>query len=76
MQRLLERFFAISLLLSLVLAFIMVISQLIGLIMGNGEWAIISSEWLKQPTIILAAIFSGIAFVLGYTKAYKVKGTS
>lgn len=51
----------------------MVGGQLIGLLFGNGEMAVQSSELLKQPTIILAAIFSGFAFILGYFPDYKQK---
>lgn len=73
MQLLLERLFAICLLLSILLGLIMVVSQLIGLLFGNGEMVVQSTELLKQPTIILAAIFSGFAFILGYFPDYKEK---
>lgn len=73
MQLLLERLFTICLLLSILLGLIMVGSQLAGLLFGNGEWVVKSSELLKQPTIILAAIFSGFAFLLGYFPDYKEK---
>ncbi|MFC4713554.1 hypothetical protein [Planococcus dechangensis] len=73
MQILLERLFTICLLLSILMGLIMVGSQLIGLLIGNGELAVQSSELLKQPTIILAAIFSGFAFILGYFPDYKAK---
>lgn len=71
MQKLLENLFTICLLLSLLLAFIMVAAQVIGLIIGNGNLMIQSSEALTQPTIILAAVFSGIAFILGYFPNYQ-----
>lgn len=74
MQLLLERLFVICLLSSIVLGIIMVGGQLIGLLIGNGEMVVQSSELLKQPTIILAAIFSGFAFILGYFPKYKEKG--
>lgn len=73
MQTLLERLFTICLLLSILMGLIMVGSQLIGLLVGNGELVVQSSELLKQPTIILAAIFSGFAFILGYFPDYRVK---
>lgn len=44
----------------------MVLLQIIGLVIGNGEFIIKVNETLLTPSIILAAIFSGIAFVLGY----------
>lgn len=71
MQKLLERLFTICLILSLLLALIMVAAQMIGLIIGNGNLMIQSSEVLTQPTIVLAALFSGIAFILGYFPNYK-----
>lgn len=71
MQAVLEKLFTVSLILSVLLALTMIFGQIIGLISGNGELVTLSSEWLKRPTIILAAIFSGIAFVLGYFPAYK-----
>ncbi|WP_142828502.1 hypothetical protein [Planococcus soli] len=74
MQLLLERLFVICLLSSILLGLIMVGGQLIGLLFGNGEMVVQSSELLKQPTIILAAIFSGFAFILGYFPDYKEKG--
>lgn len=74
MKLLLERLFAICLLLSILLGLTMVGGQLIGLLLGNGEMVVQSSELLKQPTIILAAIFSGFAFILGYFPDYKEKG--
>lgn len=73
MQLLLERLFVTCLLLSILLGLIMVGGQLIGLLFGNGEMVVQSSELLKQPTIILAAIFSGFAFILGYFPDYKEK---
>lgn len=71
MRGLLEKCFSIALMCSLLLAFIMILGQLVGLIFGQSAWVIQSSEWLKQPTIILAAIFSAIAFILGYFPEYK-----
>ncbi|WP_252312203.1 hypothetical protein [Sinobaca sp. H24] len=71
MQKLLERLFTICLILSLLLAFIMVVTQIIGLLIGNGNLMIQSSEMLTQPTIVLAALFSGIAFILGYFPSYQ-----
>lgn len=49
----------------------MVLSQLAGLAIGNGEFVIKVAEVLKQPTIILAAIFSAFAFILGYFPKYR-----
>ncbi|ADC49615.1 hypothetical protein BpOF4_07785 [Alkalihalophilus pseudofirmus OF4] len=76
MQLLLERLFSLCLLLSLLLALTMVVSQLIGFMIGNGELVIQSRDILKQPTIIFAAIFSGIAFILGYFPAYQEQNNS
>ncbi|MFB5660413.1 hypothetical protein [Alteribacillus sp. HJP-4] len=76
MQLLLERLFTICLLLSLLLALSMVLSQLTGIIIGNGEVVVQSSEILTQPTIILAAIFSGLAFILGFFPKYQEKNNS
>lgn len=73
MKTILERLFTICLLLSILLGLTMVGIQLIGLLIGNGEMVVRSSELLKQPTIILAAIFSGFAFILGYFPDYKAK---
>ncbi|RIM75474.1 hypothetical protein BU121_12010, partial [Staphylococcus xylosus] len=66
MEKLLEKIFAIFLLLSIVTALIMVIAQLLGLIILNGEFIIKVNDILLTPAIILAAIFSGVAFILGY----------
>lgn len=71
LQKVLERLFTISLLASLTLALIMITLQVIGLLSGNGQLMIQSGEWLKQPTIILVAIFSGTAFILGYFSKYR-----
>lgn len=71
MQKLLERLFTICLLLSISLGLIMVLSQLVGLAIGNGEFVIKIGETLKQPTIVLAAIFSAFAFILGYFPKYR-----
>ena len=66
MEKLLEKIFAIFLLLSIITALIMVIAQLLGLIILNGEFIIKVNDILLTPAIILAAIFSGVAFILGY----------
>ncbi|MBB6451041.1 preprotein translocase subunit SecG [Geomicrobium halophilum] len=71
MQKMLERLFTISLVLSLTLAFLMILLQMIGLVIGDGQLMVQASEWLTQPTIILAAVFSGIAFILGYFPKYR-----
>ncbi|MFS0788818.1 hypothetical protein ABC345_20865 [Shouchella sp. 1P09AA] len=76
MQNTLEKLFTISLILSIVCALTMILLQLVGLIIGNGDLVIASSEWLKAPTIILSAVFSGIAFVLGYFPDYKEEENS
>lgn len=58
MEKLLEKIFAIFLLLSIITALIMVIAQLLGLIILNGEFIIKVNDILLTPAIILAAIFS------------------
>ncbi|PTH90740.1 hypothetical protein BU108_13065, partial [Staphylococcus xylosus] len=63
MEKLLEKIFAIFLLLSIITALIMVIAQLLGLIILNGEFIIKVNDILLTPAIILAAIFSGVAFI-------------
>lgn len=73
MEKLLEKIFAIFLLLSIITALIMVIAQLLGLIILNGEFIIKVNNILLTPAIILAAIFSGVAFILGYFPKYKDK---
>lgn len=73
MQKILETVFTICLLLSIFVAFILVLLQLIGLIIGNGELMIKANDVLLTPAIVLAAIFSGIAFILGYFPKYKEK---
>lgn len=72
MQKILEKCFTFSLLISVGLGFLMIVMQMIGLLIGNGELMIQSTDWLKQPTIIFAAVFSGIAFILGYFPKYQV----
>ncbi|RIO57256.1 hypothetical protein BUZ85_20015 [Mammaliicoccus sciuri] len=73
MEKLLEKVFGIFLLLSIVTALIMVSAQLLGLIMLNGAFIIKVNDMLLTPAIILAAIFSGVAFILGYLPKYKDK---
>ncbi|MBU0439319.1 hypothetical protein [Staphylococcus succinus] len=73
MERFLEKVFVIFLFLSILTALIMVLLQILGLVIGNGEFIIKVNETLLTPAIILAAIFSGIAFVLGYFPKYKDK---
>lgn len=76
MEKVLENLFAITLLTSLILGLLMIVLQVIGLITGNGQLMIQSNEWLKQPVIILIAIFAGAAFILGYFPKYREKGNS
>ncbi|GAA0349002.1 MULTISPECIES: hypothetical protein [Oceanobacillus] len=73
MQKFLEKAFIVSLILSILTALIMVLTQLFGLIIGNGELMINVSDLLLRTAIILAAVFSGIAFILGYFPKYKGK---
>lgn len=73
MQKILETIFTVCLLLSIFVAFILVALQLIGLIIGNGELMIKANDTLSTPAIVLAAIFSGVAFILGYFPKYKEK---
>ena len=73
MEKLLEKIFAIFLLLSIITALIMVIAQLLGLIILNGELIIKVNDILLTPAIILDSIFSGVAFILGYFPKYKDK---
>ncbi|MBO1920034.1 hypothetical protein J4710_09990 [Staphylococcus xylosus] len=47
--------------------------QLLGLIILNGEFIIKVNDILLTPAIILAAIFSGVAFILGYFRNIKIK---
>lgn len=71
MIKLLESIFVIFLSLSLLTALILVFSQLVGLIIGNGELMVQMNDILLTPSIVSAAIFSGAAFILGYTKKYR-----
>ncbi|WP_093335646.1 hypothetical protein [Salibacterium halotolerans] len=71
MQKVLERLFTLSLVASLTFAALMILLQVIGLVVGSGSLMVQSSEWLTQPTIILSAVFSGTAFILGYFPAYR-----
>ncbi|WP_080872916.1 hypothetical protein [Oceanobacillus timonensis] len=73
MQKLLEKAFTVSLILSILTALIMVLIQLFGIVIGNGELIIKASDILLRTAIILAAVFSGIAFILGYFPKYKEK---
>lgn len=74
MEKVLKRLFTITLITSLILALVMITLQVIGLVIGNGQLMIQSSNWFKQPVIILIAIFSGVAFILGYFPKYHEKG--
>lgn len=71
MIKLLESIFVIFLSLSLLTALILVFSQLMGLLIGNGELMLQMNDMLLTPAIVSAAIFSGVAFILGYTNKYK-----
>lgn len=71
MQKFLEFTFTFCLLLSIIIALILVLAQMVGLIIGNGDLMIQVNDVLLTPAIILAAIFSGIAFILGYFPKYK-----
>lgn len=71
MIKLLESIFVIFLSLSLLTALILVFSQLMGLLIGNGELMLQMNDMLLTPAIVSAAIFSGAAFILGYTNKYK-----
>lgn len=71
MEKFLEKIFVIFLFLSILTALIMVFLQMLGLIIGNGEFIIKVNDILLTPSIILASIFAGIAFILGYFPKYK-----
>ena len=71
MVKFLEVIFVTFLGLSLITALVLVFTQMLGLIFGNGELMVQMNDLLLTPAIIFAAIFSGAAFVLGYTKKYK-----
>lgn len=71
MVKFLEIIFVTFLGLSLITALVLVFTQLLGLIFGNGELMVQMNDLLLTPAIIFAAIFSGAAFVLGYTKKYQ-----
>ncbi len=71
MQRFLERAFIVCLMLSVATAFILVLTQLLGLVMGDGNIMIRANEILLTPAIVLAALFSAFAFILGYFPKYK-----
>ncbi|MBM6629530.1 hypothetical protein JTF04_07525 [Mammaliicoccus vitulinus] len=71
MQKILEKTFTVCLVLSVTIVFILILAQAIGLIIGNGGFMIQANNLLLTPAIVLAAIFSGIAFILGYFPEYK-----
>lgn len=71
MQKILEKAFTVCLVISIGIVFILVISQMVALIFGNGTFMIEANDVLLTPGIVFAAIFSGIAFVLGYFPQYK-----
>jgi len=71
MVKLLEIIFVLFLALSLLTALVLVFTQILGLIIGNGELMVQMNDLLLTPAIICAAIFSGAAFILGYTKKYQ-----
>lgn len=71
MQKLLEYTFIVCLILSIITAAILVITQLIGLVIANGDLMVQVNNLLLTPAIILAAVFSGVAFILGYFPKYK-----
>lgn len=73
MEKFLEKAFVIFLFLSILIALIMVLLQMLGLVIGSGSFIVKVNETLLTPAIILAAIFSGIAFILGYFPKYKDK---
>lgn len=73
MEKFLEKAFVIFLFFSILIALIMVLLQILGLVIGSGEFIIKVNETMLTPAIILAAIFSGIAFILGYFPKYKDK---
>lgn len=71
MTRLLEIIFIIFLFLSILTALILVVSQLIGLVIQNGEFMIQMNDLLLTPAIVFAAVFAAAAFILGYLPKYK-----
>lgn len=71
MIKILESIFVIFLGLSILTALILVFSQLVSLIIGNGSMMVQMNDMLLTPAIVSAAIFSGAAFLLGYTNKYK-----
>nr|WP_263314212.1 hypothetical protein [Mammaliicoccus sp. Marseille-Q6498] len=73
MEKFLEKAFVIFLFLSILTALIMVLAQMVGLIIGNGSFIINVSDTLLTPSIVFAAIFGGIAFILNYFPKYKDK---
>ena len=64
MKKVLENIFIISLSISLLLGFLMVLCQITGLIIQNGDFMISSKDILSKPALIFSAIAGITTFIL------------
>ncbi|RXT03926.1 hypothetical protein [Ammoniphilus sp. CFH 90114] len=66
MAKTLVLLFRISLVSMLLSGSMLVMNQLLGILLGNGDWVILSSDLFAKPTFILSAITGLIGFALSY----------